>query len=62
MYMGVALDKLGRKADACKAFAELEYVNFNKTQIAEADQLESDFDRTVKLLPMPKQAKQKKKP
>ncbi|WP_260583203.1 tetratricopeptide repeat protein [Sphingopyxis sp. PET50] len=24
MYMGVALDKLGRKADACKAFAELE--------------------------------------
>ncbi|MBL8650344.1 MAG: hypothetical protein JNL35_08070 [Sphingopyxis sp.] len=24
MYMGVALDKLGRKADACKAFLELE--------------------------------------
>ena len=24
MYMGVALDRLGRKADACKAFAELE--------------------------------------
>jgi TolA-binding protein len=26
MYMGVALDKLGRKADACKAFRELEEV------------------------------------
>ena len=46
--------------EVAKAFAELEYVNFNKTQIAVADQLESDFDRTVKLLP--KQAKQKKKP
>ena len=26
MYMGVALDRLGRKADACKAFKELEEV------------------------------------
>jgi TolA-binding protein len=26
MYMGIALDKLGRKADACKAFRELEEV------------------------------------
>ncbi|OWR01253.1 tetratricopeptide repeat protein [Sphingopyxis witflariensis] len=26
MYMGVALDKLGRKADACKAFRELDEV------------------------------------
>jgi TolA-binding protein len=26
MYMGVALDRLGRKADACKAFRELEEV------------------------------------
>lgn len=26
MYMGMALDKLGRKADACKAFRELEEV------------------------------------
>ena len=30
MYMGVALDKLGRKADACKAFRELEEVYGNK--------------------------------
>lgn len=48
--------------EVAKAFAELEYVNFNKTQVAEADQLDSDFDRTVKLLPMPKHAKQRKKP
>ena len=52
--------------EVAKAFAELEYVNFNKTQVAQADQLESDFDRTVKLLPMsmsmPMHAKQKKKP
>jgi len=47
--------------EVAKAFAELEYVNFNKNQVAEADQLASDFDRTVKLLPMSKQAKQKKK-
>jgi TolA-binding protein len=31
MYMGVALDKLGRKADACKAFRELEEVYGAKT-------------------------------
>ncbi|MBA3941272.1 MAG: hypothetical protein C0520_08695 [Sphingopyxis sp.] len=31
MYMGVALDKLGRKADACKAFRELETVYGDKT-------------------------------
>lgn len=30
MYMGVALDKLGRKADACKAFRELEEVYGDK--------------------------------
>ncbi len=40
-----------------KTFAELEYANFNKTQIAEADQLESDFDRAMKLLPKPKKEK-----
>ena len=43
-----------------KAFAELEYANFNKAQTARADQLESDFDRTLKLLPKPK--KQNKNP
>ncbi len=47
--------------EVAKAFAELEYSDFNKIQIAQADQLESDFDRTLKLLPKPKQAKQKKK-
>ena len=26
MYMGIALDQLGRKADACKAFRELDEV------------------------------------
>lgn len=31
MYMGIALDKLGRKADACKAFRELEEVYGDKT-------------------------------
>ncbi len=30
MYMGVALDKLGRKADACKAFRELQDVYGDK--------------------------------
>ncbi|WP_194953317.1 tetratricopeptide repeat protein [Sphingopyxis solisilvae] len=30
MYMGVALDKLGRKADACKAFREIEEVYGDK--------------------------------
>lgn len=30
MFMGVALDKLGRKADACKAFRELEEVYGDK--------------------------------
>ena len=30
MYMGMALDKLGRKADACKAFRELEEVYGDK--------------------------------
>lgn len=30
MYMGVALDKLGRKADACKAFREFEEVYGDK--------------------------------
>lgn len=30
MYMGVALDKLGRKSDACKAFRELEDVYGDK--------------------------------
>lgn len=47
--------------DRSEAFAELEYVNFNQVQIARADQLESDFDQAMKLLPKPKQAKQKKK-
>ena len=46
--------------EVAKAFAELEYVYFNKAQIAEADPLESDFDRATKLLPKPK--KQKKTP
>ena len=46
--------------EVAKAFAELAYADFNKVQIAKADQLESDFDRTMKLLPKPK--KQKKNP
>lgn len=37
--------------EVVKAFAELEYVNFNKAQVAKADQLESDFDRALKQLP-----------
>ena len=47
--------------EVAKAFAELEYVNFNEAQIAKADQLESDFDQAMKRLPKPKQARQKKK-
>jgi hypothetical protein len=47
--------------EVAKAFAESEYVNFNQAQIAKADQLESDFDQAMKLLPKAKQAKQKKK-
>lgn len=43
--------------EVAKAFAELEYADFNKDQIAKADQLESDFDRTMKLLPKPKKQK-----
>lgn len=31
MYMGIALDRLGRSADACKAFRELEDVYGDKT-------------------------------
>jgi hypothetical protein len=37
--------------EMAKAFAETEYEQFNKAQIAHADQLESDFDRAVKQLP-----------
>jgi hypothetical protein len=47
--------------DVAKAFAEQEFVRFSKDQIAQADQLESDFDRVLKRLPKPKPAKQKKK-
>lgn len=47
--------------EVAKAFAELEYVSFNKDQIARADQLESDFDQAMKRLLKPKQAKQNKK-
>lgn len=47
--------------EVAKAFAELEYVNFNQTQVAQADELQSDFDRTMKQLPKPKPVKQKKK-
>ena len=43
--------------EVAKAFAELEYADFNKAQIAKADQLDSDFDRTMKLLPKPKKQK-----
>ena len=45
--------------EVAKSFAELEYDHFNKSQIAKVDQLESDFDRAMKLLP--KLEKQKKK-
>lgn len=48
--------------EVAKAFAESEYENFNKAQIAKADQLESDFDQAMKQLPKPKPATQKKKP
>jgi hypothetical protein len=44
--------------EVAKAFAESEYENFNKDQIAKADQLESDFDQAMKRLPKPKQTKQ----
>lgn len=47
--------------EVAKAFAESEYENFNKDQIAKADQLESDFDQAMRRLPKPKAAKQKKK-
>ena len=47
--------------EVAKAFAELEYVNFDKDQIAKADQLESDFDQALKRLSKPKPTKQKKK-
>ena len=44
--------------EVAKAFAETAYAQFNKAQIAHADQLESDFDRAMKLLP--KQPRKKK--
>ncbi len=47
--------------EVAKAFAELEYVNFHKAQIAKADQSESDFDQAMKRLPKPRPTKQKKK-
>ena len=37
--------------DMAKAFAEGEYEQFNAARIADTDQLDSDFDRAVKLLP-----------
>jgi hypothetical protein len=37
--------------DMAKAFAEGEYEQFNTARISHADNLESDFDRAVKLLP-----------
>ena len=40
--------------EVAKAFAELAYENFNQAQIAKVDQLDSDFDRTLKLLPKQK--------
>ncbi|MDD2720065.1 MAG: virulence RhuM family protein [Gallionella sp.] len=43
--------------DMAKAFAEAEYEQFNKAQIAHADQLENDFDRAVKQLPKPARKK-----
>jgi len=45
--------------EVAKSFAELEYDHFNKSQITKVDQLESDFDRAMKLLP--RLEKQKKK-
>ena len=47
--------------EVAKAFAESAYVNFNKAQIAKADQFESDFDQAMKRLPKPKPATKKKK-
>ena len=37
--------------EMAKAFAEGEYEQFNAARIADTDQLDSDFDRAVKLLP-----------
>jgi hypothetical protein len=45
--------------EVAKSFAELAYDHFNKSQITKVDQLESDFDRAMKLLP--RLEKQKKK-
>jgi hypothetical protein len=43
--------------EVAKSFAELEYDHFNKSSIAKVDQLESDFDRAMKLLPKPEKQK-----
>lgn len=45
--------------EVAKAFAESEYENFNKYQIAKADHLESDFDQAMKRLPEPNPLKKK---
>jgi hypothetical protein len=45
--------------EAAKAFAKTEYTHFNKDQIAHIDQLESDFDRAMKLLPQQPEKKKK---
>lgn len=37
--------------EVAKTFAEAEYVHFNTAQIAHANQLESGFERAMKLLP-----------
>ena len=37
--------------EVAKTFAEVEYAQFNRAQIAHVDKLESDFDRATKLLP-----------
>ena len=37
--------------ELAKSFAEAEYEQFNAARIADADQLDSDFDRAVKQLP-----------
>jgi len=47
--------------EVAKAYAESEYENFNKAQIATADHLESDFDQAIKRLPKPKPVRQKKR-
>jgi len=44
--------------EVAKAYAEVAYAQFNEAQIAHADQLESDFDLAMKLLP--KQPRKKK--